>query len=447
MIGEGVLFSKTKRTLYLSLCLLFLSAILAGAASIPFVFESQTLWYKFGADKTLLRSGQIIGLLAALLLCVQVLLATRIAFLDRILGLDKVFRLHRVNSIFILLLALVHAALILIPEGISNLPIGRKYWPEMLGAILLLLLVSLVFSALLRQLLKLPYHYWHLIHRPIGMTVFFLLGIHILFVSDTFEKTLPRLALLLIMGTVLAFVIFNKMRILFQNKNQWQVTEIEPLNHTITRISVSPPENFHFSYAPGQFAFLTLNSKALSRERHPFTIVSSPTRKENLQFMIKSSGDWTKKVGSLQKGDQVSIEGPYGLFSYTTTAAHDTIVMIAGGIGITPMLSMLYHMADSDKYRNVTLIWSNKTRDDMVYDMELQELRKKRINLDIHLVFTSKTEKGGGRLNRETLGKLITTKKASIYLCGPLPMMENIRHLLVQLEYKKSQIYWEKFSL
>jgi len=180
-------------------CLIGLfAAVVIGAISVPFVYESQTLWYKIGTDKTMLRLGKIAGLLAVVLLFVQVLLGLRGEFLEKLLGVSNLMMWHRVNGRTVLLLVLVHVLLVLLPEGISNLPIGVKFWPEMIGGVLSLVLLTMVISSSFRELLGLVYTRWRIIHKLLGYSALILVPIHIIFVSESFDHVLPRTALIAI---------------------------------------------------------------------------------------------------------------------------------------------------------------------------------------------------------------------------------------------------------
>jgi predicted ferric reductase len=108
-------------------------------------------------------------------------------------------------------------------------------------------------------------------------------------------------------------------------------------------------------------------SKHVSREPHPFTLSSTPSRPGTLQFNIRASGDWTRTVAHLSEGDQARIQGPFGRFGHLFTTPDRELIMIAGGIGITPMLSMLRFMADHRDPRPVTLIWANRSPERVVY--------------------------------------------------------------------------------
>ena len=88
-------FSPRKRMLCKAAVLLILILLLGIVTTVPFIYESQSLWYKFGMSKVILRTGKIAGLFATVFLLFQILLAIRLPVFDRILGLDRVFYIHR----------------------------------------------------------------------------------------------------------------------------------------------------------------------------------------------------------------------------------------------------------------------------------------------------------------------------------------------------------------
>jgi len=193
---------------YVNKCILvFLFFVaLASAIGLPFVYESQTLWYKIGLDKTMLRAGQLSGMIALTLLFTQVLLAVGGSFLQNAFGLKNLMGWHRAGGVLIVFFALTHVVLILIPEGLTNLPIGKKFWPEMVGSLLLWVLVAMVISSRYREKLKLNYKRWRALHKPLGYLATFLVVIHVLYVSDSFEQTLPRNILIVTFMLVLVRV-------------------------------------------------------------------------------------------------------------------------------------------------------------------------------------------------------------------------------------------------
>lgn len=200
----------TMKIFYAGMVLAAMLIFTAGALSIPFVYESTTLWYKMGFDKTMLRTGQVAGMLALALLLAQILLAARGRFLVEIFGLAAIMRWHRINGLLIGLAGVVHVTLVLAPEGFANLPIGGKHWPEMVGGGLFATLLFMVFSSHFRESLHLDYKIWFSIHRGLGYLVPVILAVHVLFVSDSFHQFVPRTALLMTICIAGALVVLSK---------------------------------------------------------------------------------------------------------------------------------------------------------------------------------------------------------------------------------------------
>jgi predicted ferric reductase len=200
----------TMKIFYTGTVLAAMLIFTAGALSIPFVYESTTLWYKMGFDKTMLRSGQVAGMLALSLLLIQILLAARGRFLVENFGLAAIVRWHRINGLLIGLAGVVHVTLVLAPEGFANLPIGVKHWPEMVGGGLFITLLFMVFSSHFRERLHLNYEIWFSIHRVLGYLVPVILAVHVLFVSDSFQQFVPRTALLMTICIAGGLVLLSK---------------------------------------------------------------------------------------------------------------------------------------------------------------------------------------------------------------------------------------------
>lgn len=182
----------------------------AAACALPFCYETQTLWYKTGWDNILLRTGHVLGMLALVSLLWQLVLGSRGRVLEESLGIAAVMRWHRLNGVLLPLLALLHVTLVLLPEGLANLPIGAEFWPEKVGGILLLAIFWQALTSSLRQRLGLDYHRWRVGHRLIGYLALLLVTVHVLFVADSFAHGLPRIALLVAAALVVVCIILVK---------------------------------------------------------------------------------------------------------------------------------------------------------------------------------------------------------------------------------------------
>jgi predicted ferric reductase len=199
---------KTRFTLG-TLVVLLAMALLAGGWSIPFQFESFSILYKFGKLKFYLRYGKVIGITVALLLFFQVILAARLKILQQVFSAKGVLLLHRINGFVIACLVAVHPVLIKASENFIAYTFGKKYYPEFVGIGLLFVVLAVSLTALFRNLLKMEYKRWRLLHRLGASAVFLIIPFHVLFVSDTFKSAyLPRSAAITIFSLNLLFITY-----------------------------------------------------------------------------------------------------------------------------------------------------------------------------------------------------------------------------------------------
>jgi predicted ferric reductase len=445
------LLSSRKRRFFGFLMGLILLFVLIGAASIPFFFESSSILYKFGFDRVLLLAGQVMGLVGGCLLLIQVVLAARLKCLDRIFGLDRLFTYHRLSGFIIAALVILHPIAIFISDDRIFIPLQWRYWPEFVGLFLTLLIVLTVVTSHWREGLRLAFQRWWPIHRIAGMLAVIIFGVHILSVNDTFEQKLPWL--LAIVALVLCGIVFLwiRTRPLRNRRKPLCVSAIEPAGADAIRLQIVSDDRQLPAYLPGQFGFITLSSAHVSSEEHPFTIASSPTGPDALEFLVRTTGDWTAQLQNLQPRDGVLLDGPYGLFSHLLISGPTEIIMIAGGIGITPMLSMLRYMADSGDQRQLTVLWNNQTPDHIVSPDAFEKLAAQLKGLRILHVMTRAPDYNGeqGRLDRPKLKRLLSncSRSAAVFVCGPDQMMKAVRTSLVSLGFQRHMIFMERFSL
>jgi predicted ferric reductase len=427
-------------------------ALILGAVSFAFLYESPSIRYKFGWDKTMLRTGKIVGLTACVLLLLQLPVAGRIKFLDHIFSLPRLYNIHRINGIVIGVLVLLHPILVRLPENRLMVPLEMRYWPEWVGVAMLAALLVQITVGIWRTVLIKRYPRWLFFHRILGWTIIALLLIHLLNVSETFEHDgLPRTVALVTAGLLTILWLAIRTQRLWARKNSYAISAIEPVGGNACVVEMKPITRNHLSYIPGQFAFFSFRSRKLSSEWHPFSFSSSPTRSETLQIIVRGSGDWTNRIHRLELGDRIYIHGPFGRFSHLIESSKRELILIAGGIGITPILSMLRAMRDKGDQRRVTLLWSNKI---MQHAFSLDELTRLHHELPHFIckpVFTAeKTCEGAfGRLNLNRLKTMLAdcSSDAVIFLCGPPGMIQQVRSHLITIGFPASSIRQELFGL
>ena len=400
----------------------------------------------------MLRAAKVIGLIAAVLLLLQVPLAGRFKILDRLFSLPGLYKLHRINGYIILALIAIHPILVTIPEDRLMIPFEARYWPEWIGAALLIaVLIQIVLSRWRNKFIK-AYQRWLFVHRFLGWSILTLLVIHILYVSETFEfEGLPRMAVIIVaIAMVILWIAIRGQRLLTK-KHPFEVSCVAPAGRDAQAIDLKSLDVKPFDYLPGQFAFFSFAAHQVSAEWHPFTLSSTPTRPNNLQITVRSCGDWTDQVKTIQTGDRVFVHGPFGRFSHRLESNNRDVIMLAGGIGITPMLSMLRALSDSNDQRRITLLWSNRSAEYEFNPEELEAFSERLSNFIYIPVFTHKQESKGvfGRLNLEHLNILLSdsSRKALIFLCGPPPMIRQVRRNLISLGFAAENIKEELFGL
>lgn len=426
-------------------------AILAAILTIPFLFESQTMYYKFGWKKAMLRAGKMVGLAAAFLIFIQLALAGRLKWLDRIFSLPALYAAHRFVAYTIITLVALHPVLVFAPDSMYMIPLEGRYWPEWVGAGALLLIVLQFGFSRWRQKIFKAYQKWLLVHRIGGFAALAMITLHVLYVSETFEQSgIPRNLLVISASGIVALWLWIRLRGKLGAHKEFSVSQVKPAGEDAFAIHLEPRSAKRMDYMPGQFAILSFNSAHISQEPHPFTVSSSPTRTESIEFTIRTSGDWTRKLDGLEIGDRAMVQGPFGRFSHLAIAPRRTIVMIAGGIGITPMLSMLRYMSDTGDHRQTTLIWSNQTPDHLFSGRELDALSDQLTDFRWIPIFTREKGKIGhfGRLDKQKLESMLQPhgRDAAIFLCGPPAMIQQVRKDLTRLGFPKRSIHFEAFG-
>jgi predicted ferric reductase len=198
-----------------------------------------------------------------------------------------------------------------------------------------------------------------------------------------------------------------------------------------------------FKFKPGQFVLIKFRSNNIITQLHPFTISSSNSA-DDLRLSIKSSGDYTATVGKLEAGAIAEVEGPYGGFTEKLSDAHRNI-WIAGGIGITPFLSMARSFTESKPDAKPTLlIHSVVTPDQAIFANELMSTSEK-FNWFSFKPYVTKNE---GFLTAEKVAALSGgLEGADIFLCGPPAMMNSLIQQFKALGISMGRIHREEFKL
>ncbi|MFO8175163.1 MAG: ferric reductase-like transmembrane domain-containing protein [Longimicrobiales bacterium] len=399
--------------------------------------------------------GRAAGIAGFAILMMQALLAGRFKAAEKPFGFDMVIRFHQAMGVFGLLLLLSHPLLLALGGGgwdlIFSLQVPAEIW---VGKAALGLLVIQVGVSLFRERVGLGFQKWRVTHDVLGILVLGGVFLHSWAAGDDLEHPFYRVLWVLLLSTAVAAFIYHRLlRPALLARRPWKVTKVEKEAPGVWTVGMQPPGNESgFRYAPGQFHFLTFRrGRGLPVEEHHFTISSSPTEDGQVTSTIKESGDFTASIGETRPDDEVAVQGPFGRFSSAFHPGDRKILFIAGGIGITPIRSMLRYMADRQEDRDVVLLFGNLREADIAFRDELESLARgsrPRLTL-VHILSDAGEEWSGPRgfVDREVIETHCPdVSERPVYLCGPPPMANMVREALESLGVSSTRLREEKFS-
>ena len=215
-----------------------------------------------------------------------------------------------------------------------------------------------------------------------------------------------------------------------------KILEINELTHNVKRFIVSKPEGY--SYEGGDHVVMSINSEGWEKKKRAFSFASSP-KEDFLEFMIKIYSERedgvTKKLNELGVGDELIIGDAFGKIRYKGRG-----VFIAAGSGITPFISLFKNMNKED-FENSHLIYSNQKQEDIILKKELSE--KFGESLTLVLSREKVNEFKEGRIDKEFLKDHVDNFDQNFYICGPFPMVKELKEVLLGLGAEESKIISE----
>ncbi len=239
-------------------------------------------------------------------------------------------------------------------------------------------------------------------------------------------------------------------------KHIWNVTKVVPENQDIYSLYLEGHDEKMAKRKAGQFASLSIKMQGGWSDPHPFSIANAP-EEPILCLTIKKAGPFTSAIPDLKPGTDVRCMGPIGLFCKDIDAK-PLAVMMAGGVGVTPFLSVLRHFKNAKAKNSVKLFWVNKTMEDAFATDEIRAMTKELALTVVYCLSRVEDVQGyyrqeypgvfyeKGRLTGDILKKYGAEKEASFYLCGPPPMMESTLAEAGSLRVDQGAIQKESFE-
>jgi ferredoxin-NADP reductase len=228
-------------------------------------------------------------------------------------------------------------------------------------------------------------------------------------------------------------------------KFETYVKEIIPRTYNVRSFRFPRPETL--SYKPGQFLFITIKAGGKELSKH-FSISSSPTEKTHIEFTKKlSESEFSTALKALKEGDWARIDAPYGKFTFE--GEHEKIGLLAGGIGITPLMSICKYCTDKRLNTKITLLYGNRTENDIAFRRELETMQEQNVNLKVVFILneaSNEWKSATGIIDAEMVKKEIPDYRETVfYTCGSPAMVEAMEKLIESLGLPKTQLNREYF--
>ncbi len=409
---------------------------------------------------TMQAIGQGLGLVGMAMFSLNFVLGARLRWLESMFGgMNNVYIAHHILGGLSFIFLLLHPLFLIIqyigmgargirstytlyvanPHCLAHFSFVNPECSYLFGVIALGLMILFL---VLTFFVKLPYHIWKSTHKFLGLAFFFG-ALHALFISsDVTRFAVLQYYMWFLVAIGFASIFYRTILGAFLVKRrEYVVDEVKQVNPTIVEIVMHSKDGKPMNYTPGQFVFIGFPDSAGLEEVHPFSLSSSPNG-EKLSIGVKGLGDYTKKLSQLTVGARAVIEGPFGRTSYAYYPCKEQI-WIAGGIGVTPFLSMARSLKEESGYK-VDMYYSAASLEDAAFNEELCSIAT--TNPNFRLIPWYGKEKGFLSADAIALeSKNLLGKE--IFVCGPPPMMKAIKAQFSKWKVPVSCVHSEEFSM
>ncbi len=314
--------------------------------------------------------GAALGMVAYTMLLAGFLLSGRFQAISGRAGLDGILGMHRFLGFSATALVVCHIVVI---QGADGAAAG----PAAFVAVAALVLV--VMLARVRSKVGLRYEYWRLSHG-LGAFLVALAGFAHATGDGYYSSTVALKVYwgLLLLVAVASLLVVHMVRPLGRMRQPYEVVAVTKVAASTWQLVVAPTSGDAIDFEPGQYAFVAMDRQPFMGSGHPFSFSSAPSERPRIEFTIKENGDFTNTIGSLEPGTRLHLDGPHGFLSPARYRGpgvdHDGLVLIAGGVGIAPMMSILREGAATKRTKPVLLIYAANSEADLAYRSELDGL-------------------------------------------------------------------------
>ena len=404
------------------------------------------------------RAGAALGMVALVAMAIQFVTSGRFEAVSGSLGIDKIMAFHKVAAWWVLIAIVLHPLAHVLPTWADDPALGAERLTAYLtvphyrsGVVALAALLMLVLTSVLRDRLPWRYEIWRATHLVLGL-VAVSGGLHHAVTTGRFSAVGPVHGFWWAVGlSVLAVMaVLYGWRWAMLQRHPWRLSTVTKLADRMWELDIQPGANTAtLGYSAGQFVWITEGKRRFPLFDHPFSIADNPAR-PGISLIIKEAGDFTKEIGSLAPGTPIGIDGPYGEFTLDQHPG-GAVVLLAGGVGIAPIIGILRDLVARRDPRPVRLAYAAGVPANFACLPEIEAAQK---TLDLKVMLLSEEDGTGwdglvGRLSRDRLRDLLDgldPLRAVALICGPGPMVTAVSDGLLDLGLPMNKVVYERFD-
>ena len=404
------------------------------------------------------KAAAALGMVALAAMAIQFVTSGRFEIVSGRMGIDKIMAFHKVAAWWVLIAVVLHPLAYVAPTFIEDAKLGQERLVAYLtlphyrtGVIAWAAIVTLVLSSALRNVLPWPYEVWRATHIILGLVAIGG-GLHHAITTGRFASLgLTQSYWWLITAAIIAGIaILYGYRWLKLHKKPWRLASVTRRADRLWELDIQPADGTpQLEYHAGQFVWMTEGSRRFPLFDHPFSIADSPNR-PGISLIVKEVGDFTRNIGALKPGTPIGIDGPYGEFSLEAHPS-DAVLLVAGGVGIAPVMGILRDMVARRDPRPVRLAYAVGAVSNLACVDEI-EAAAAGLDLKYLLIVEEATEKwqgAVGRLDRARLESLLEgldLHNTVALMCGPGPMVSAVSDTLLDVGMPMENVIYERFD-
>jgi predicted ferric reductase len=397
-----------------------------------------------------------LGFVGLAVMGMQFALVARFRTVAAPFGQDALVLFHRQIGFVSLAMILAHPILLFVSntDYLDLLRVWEAPWRARFAVAATVLLLVLIGLSVWRKQLRLSYEWWQLTHGVLAVAVVALAVAHVWLVGYYVDGPVKRGLWVVYSGLLVGLLGWVRVvRPALRLRTPWEVVRVDPEPGRSNTLVLRPVGHPGFSFQPGQFAWLVVGGSPFRLTQHPFSFSSPADVPEGgeIAFTIKARGDFTNQISSLAPGTRVYVDGPHGVFSSDREQGAG-YVLLAGGVGITPVYSMVATLTARGDVRPVWLFYANRGWDDVTFRDELADLAARHPNLLVVHVLEEPPEGWAGesgRISAEILERHLPADRRWLqcFVCGPGPMMDAMEDLLPRVGIAPEHIHTERFDM